>query len=718
MGKPKRVSAANEAGLPTVGGTTGKRKPPRALWQRILLWGMVTVLSLGLIGAGVVAYAYQTIKLPDANADFKTNTTFVYYDDGKTPIGSFQVQNRVTIDYNTMPQYTKDAMVAAENRTFWTDPGISVTGLFRAALGLVGISSASATETGGGSTLTQQYIKIMYLTQEKTFSRKFTEILLAAKVGQEISKEDILRDYLNTVYFGRGAYGLEAGAQAYFKKPASKLTLAESVALCAIVNSPGNLDPTAGEKQAADLLQRYQYTLNGMVEMGKITEAQRSEVYNQLPKFLEQDTNSRLGGQRGFLLKLVQNEMLAKGFTDEQISGGGYKVVTTFNKKAQDAAVSVAKAKTLQASGGNKKKAATLKVAIASLDNATGGVIAMYGNPDYVKNSRNWATTPRETGSTFKPYALAAALRDGWTLNDKVSRQTKVSSGGNMLPWPDGKKVTLLQATTQSINDAYYNLVSQIPSGPEGVIQAANDAGLPTGAGWAPDAYLPLGGPNVSPVDQASGFSTFANMGIHHEWHVINQVFDSANKVTYAADTTGLQTIETGIAQDVTAALTNVVRDGTGRAAAYIGGYQVAGKTGSKGQDDPNFPRHSGHRQTVATWFVGYTKQISTAVMYVRGEGGHEDLGYGWFGSGAAAQTWAAYMRIAMEGKPYERFPGATNKKSTQTPTPEPEPTPTWIPTPTPTVPYTPAPTDTPTESTPPTAPTTGPPTTPAATPT
>jgi len=112
MGKPKRVSAANEAGLPTVGGTTGKRKPPRALWQRILLWGMVTVLSLGLIGAGVIAYAYQTIKLPDANADFKTNTTFVYYDDGKTPIGSFQVQNRVTIDYDTMPQYTKDAMVA------------------------------------------------------------------------------------------------------------------------------------------------------------------------------------------------------------------------------------------------------------------------------------------------------------------------------------------------------------------------------------------------------------------------------------------------------------------------------------------------------------------------------------------------------------------------------------------------------------------------------
>ncbi len=352
MGNPKRVDAVASSTSKTPKTGKGKMNP----WLRAGLWTLVGILSVALVGTGVVAYAYVNTKLPDPNADFRTTTTFVYYDDGKTPIGSFQVQNRVVLNYDQIPQTVKDAIVAAENRTFWTDPGISVTGLFRAALGLVGIMPADATASGGGSTITQQYIKIMYLTQERSFSRKFKEILLAAKMGQEMTKEEILGGYLNTVYFGRGAYGIEAASQAYFKKPVGALSLAEAVALCDIANSPGNLDPTKGAKQAADLLERYQYTLNGMQEMGKITPSEKAAIYGALPTFLPEDTDQRMGGEKGFLLTMVHNELIAKGFTEEQIAGGGLRVVTTFRQDAQAAAVKVAQEQTLRASYGTRRR--------------------------------------------------------------------------------------------------------------------------------------------------------------------------------------------------------------------------------------------------------------------------------------------------------------------------------------------------------------------------
>ena len=667
MAKPRRVT---DAARVAPGGPKAKKKRP--VWLRVGLWMLVTLVSLGLVGIGIVAYSYMTIRIPDPNTDFKTNTTFVYYADGKTEIGSFQIQNRTTISYDEMPQYVKDAIVAAENRTFWDDPGISVPGLFRAALGLVGIQSSDNTATGGGSTITQQYIKILYLTQERTFARKFTELLLAAKVGQSQSKEQILEGYLNTVYFGRGAYGIEAAAQAYFNKTAAKLTLAQSVALAAIVNSPGNLDPANGDKQAADLLERYQYTLNGMVELGTITESQKAKIYYELPKFAAVNDSNRLGGQTGYLLAIVKSELLAKGFTEEQITGGGYKVVTTFVKANQDAAVEAAEKQTLATVYGDKKKAKNLHAAIASIDNATGGVLALYGGTDYVKNNRNWATTARQTGSSFKPYALTAALREGWTLQDKLNGNTTYINGEKSVTNAGGTnygRVTLLQATTHSINTAYYDLVNRMDGGAAAVEQAANDAGVPTGAGWDLNPRMPLGTPEVSPIDQASGYSTFANYGVHRDWHVVAQVLDASGNQVYAPDTSGTQTIEHEVTQDVNYALEHVAQDGTGRVAAGLG-YPVAGKTGSKGQPSRNNKRS---RETIAAWFVGYTAQITTSVMYVAGDDGNhplEDYNTNFFGGTFPALTWLAYMRKAMAGKDRIDFEEPTKRVSTQKPEP------------------------------------------------
>ena len=701
MADPKRSAGSKSASR------GGKKRNP---WLRALIWFVSIMLSLGVVAVGAIAVAYSMVKLPDPNSDFQTNTSFVYYNDGKSRIGSFQVQNRQSIDYDKIPEDVKNAIVAAENRTFWTDPGISVTGLFRATLGLVGLAPADATATGGGSTITQQYIKVMYLTQDKTFTRKAKEILLAAKIGREVSKEQILGGYLNTVYFGRGTYGIEAASQAFFKIPSSKLGLAQSVALAAIVNSPGNLDPAAGKQEAADLLERYQYTLNSMVDMGQITSSQRSEIYNKLPKFPKITNDSRKGGPKGFLLSMVEKELLANGFTEEQVNGGGLKVVTTFDADAQDAAVASAQKNTLAAAAGDKKAARKLHAGLASIDNATGGIVALYGGPDFLKSQWNWANNPRPTGSTFKTYALAAALRNGWTLNDRLNGNSFTPRGDSAPVRNAGGNsgsVTLQNATTHSINSAYVDLVTQIPDGPTQVQTAAEDAGLPDSGQWDLSNRIPLGNTEVSPVNHANAYATFANGGVRHKPHVIAEVFDDVGESVFKADTKGQQTIEEDVATDVSYALTKVTQDGTGYRASQLG-YPVAGKTGTVGYGVEKKVGNSTTivRETRAVWFVGFTKQITTAVVYVKGDEGTGDLGRGFYGSGFPLSTWLDYMKTAMDGKEQLSFDQPTHRVSNQKPTARPKPKPK--PSVTPTVEVTPTVT-----APPPTAPaTTAPPST------
>ncbi len=690
MAKPTRAAPAKK--------TKRKRNP----WLRALGWFFGIMLGLGVLGAAAVAVVYSQIQIPDPNADFRTNTTFVYYADGKSELGSFQVQNRVSIPFEQMNPLAVDAIVAAENRTFWTDPGFDVAALARAARSLV-----SNEQTVGGSTITQQYIKVMYLTQEKTFTRKAKEILLAVKIGQERTKEQILEGYLNTVYFGRGAYGIEAASQAFFGKPQSELDLAQAVALTAIVNSPSNLDPANGDKQAADLLERYQYSLNGLVEMGKITDAERLEIYNELPKFPKVKKDSAMGGPKGFLLDLVRRELLANDFSDEQINGGGLRIVTTFDKKAQAAAVKTAE-KYAEQVGGSKKAGQDIHPGIASIDNATGGVIALYGGRDYTENFINWATTRRPVGSTFKPYALAAALRDGWTLEDKVNGNN-VTPPGETKPVP-GRwgQISLLNATTRSINPAFVDLVIKMDDGHNKVVQAAVDAGVPHDPSWDDTGYrIPLGTGEISPLSQAEGYSTFANQGMHYGWHVVTSVTNADDQPLYSGEVQPEQTLERDVAIDVSYALTKVTQSGTGARAAQLG-YPVAGKTGSYYIDNL--------QETRAIWFVGFTRQITTSVMFVKGDKGTGNLGRNFYGSGYPTLAWLDYMRVVMDGKEKLPFDPPTKRVSTQSPSAEPsdtaEPSPSESPSELPTEEPTGEPTETPTA--PPTTapPTTAPPTT------
>ncbi|MDR1833715.1 MAG: transglycosylase domain-containing protein [Propionibacteriaceae bacterium] len=675
MAEAKKAAPRRQAGK--------KRKHPAV---RVLQWFGITLLVVLLLAGVAVIYLWSAVTLPDPNEGFTTNTTIVYYNDGKTQLGTFQVQNRRTITYEEIPQDVINALVASENRTFWTDPGFDLFGITRAVFNAV----FSGDELTGASTITQQYVKVFYLSQERTVSRKVQEIVLAAKIGQSYSKEEIITNYLNTVYYGRGAYGIEAAALAYFKKSASELTLAESAVLTSIINDPNRLDPASGEDERQDLLERYQYTLNSMVEMDYITPAQRDAIYDDLPEFPEIKKSNVFGGTKGFLLNMVLNELTESGkYTEAEVTGGGLRITSTFDKADQSALNTAAKEFTLEAAGGDKKKAADLHAGVASVDNNTGEVLAIYGGPDFVANSRNWATTPRPVGSTFKPYALTAALEQGWVLTDRVN-------GSSFTPEGDPKPVrnaggrnygsiTLLKATTNSVNSAYVDLTQQLDNGGQDVLDAAEAAGVPDlpDRGWSPvNNRVALGTPEISPLNQAGGYSTFANYGKQVTVHVVREVKDSQGEVLSSFQPSSARPFDEDVMRDLNYALSKVAQDGTGSRAAALG-YPVAGKTGTAWYNDPKSGLET---KTVAAWFVGYTRQITTAVMFVAGDDGMgnlDDYTRGFYGSGYPARLWLEYMKTAMEGKEKIQFEPQTGKKSERY-TPKPKKTETETPDPTP----------------------------------
>jgi membrane peptidoglycan carboxypeptidase len=641
-------------------------------WARGIFITVGSLTILGMISAiAVVVYGYSTTTLPAANADFKTATTYIYYNDGKSELGSVAIQNRTPLTFKQMPETVKQAAVAAENRTFWTDQGISIRGMLRAAWTI-----ARGGDVQGGSTITQQYIKILYLNSERTLTRKFRELFLAYKINKEMSKEDILAGYLNTIYFGHGAYGVQAASKEYFNIDAKELNVPQAAFLSTVVNNPSMYDPSDKDNRER-ILSRYRYVINSMAEMNYINPAQAASYAQKLPKFPKVPANQRYGGPKGFLLKMVERELSAAGFDSSQISGGGLKITTTFDEEAQAAAVEAAQKYTRQSARTAGRKSSKLHAAVASVDVSTGEVLALYGGPDYVKNSRNWATTPRPTASTFKTYALAAALKDGFNLFDTFNGNTWTPPGDknpvrNEFSHQYGQSVNLVKATADSINTAFVDLTTQMDNGPRKIMKVAQSVGAPKGPGWDNNDRIPLGTAEVSPLAQASAYATFANDGIAVPDHVVREVRDRKGRIVYQAHPEKKRAVPEDIAHDVTFALSNVVEQGTGHNVQTLN-RPVAGKTGTKDRSNPD-----GTSDIVSAWFVAYTRQISTAVMYVAGSDGNGDLDkYArpgdstFFGGTYPALTWADYMKAATKGQAVKDFPGPAYVNRDELPQPE-----------------------------------------------
>lgn len=653
----KRKAGGSSSGRGKRPGKKGDRAPRtwKQRLKRISLWGLVTAVVLGLLGVLGFWIAYRSIDIPDPNEEFLTQTTRVYYDGGKSEIGQFAVQKRDSIGYDEMPQTIKDAVVAAENQSFWTDNGIDPKGILRAAF-----SNAQGNAQQGASTITQQYVKILYLTQERTWKRKAKEAILSLKIKNQLSKQEILEGYLNTIYFGRGAYGIQAAAQAFFDVDAKDLSLAQSATLAAVLNNPYSLDPANGEDAEARLLGRYQYVLDSMEEMGTAKATDVSGVRKALPKFPRIKTDEQYGGQRGHVLTMVRKELLRLGFSEQEINGGGLKVTTTFTRKAMNAAKDGVKEERPEGFGKN------LHVAVASVEPGTGAVRGIFAGQDYLESQLNWAVEGGQAGSTFKPFALAAGIQAGFELKDTFDGNSpyQLPGGGeveNQGNRPYGR-VNMIKATQDSINTAYIDMTLAMDDGPQAIIDTATEMGIPpeesanppygfptSTPGLEPQTGVSLGSQTVSPINMANGYATIANRGVAADAYIIEKVVDADDVVRYSHKVTDHRAIPEGVSDDVGYALQQVVQKGSGIKALALG-RPAGGKTGTA---------TNGKGEVSSAWFAGYTPQLATAVMYVRGKGNEQlkDWLPSYFGGAYPAATWTNVMLKALEGEDVEDLP-------------------------------------------------------------
>ena len=412
------MSAKRRAAGPAV--TRKPRKPSRpgttrSRLRRVVKWFLIVALVGTLVLIGGFVYLYKTTPIPDPNKDFQTQTSFVYYSDGKTELGQYATQNRQIISLNDMPQNLQDAVVAAEDRTFYTNSGIDPKGIIRAAF-----NDARGGATQGASTITQQYVKILYLTQERSISRKVHEAILSLKLQKQQSKNEILQGYLNTIYFGRGAYGVQAAAKAFFGVDADQLTLRQSAVLASVLNNPSQFDPANGKSNKEALLARYRYVLAGMASMKTITAEQAAHAAKHLPAFPVFKESSQYGGQKGHMLTLVRQELHTLGFTDDQIDGGGLRVTTTFTRQAMAAAA--AGVKQVRPNITDKE----LHIGVATVQPGTGALVGFYGGQNYLRSQINWAEAGGMVGSTFKPVSLGGGDHRRLLPEEHVGRQLAV----------------------------------------------------------------------------------------------------------------------------------------------------------------------------------------------------------------------------------------------------------------------------------------------------
>lgn len=686
------------------GATPGGRKPRRRKrhWALRLVGWLAALFFLGVIALATTFFiGYKLTDIPDPNKDFQTNTTFVFYGNSKDALGQFAEQNRSSVALNTVPKYVQDAHIAAEDRTFWTNPGIEPSAMIRA-----GWNIARGQDLQGGSTITQQYVKLMYLTQERTVTRKFKELFIAIKLSRSDDKSKILEDYLNTIYYGRGAYGIRAAGIAFYgKNQPAQLTTGESALLATILNNPSTFDPDVPRNHQR-ILERYRYVLDGMQKMGTITAAQEAQLRKDYPKPIKERTSNKYAGAKGFLLAMAKERLRSEAkLSDEEIAGGGLRVITTFDKELQEKAVAAAEDEDANPKS-DKNAKEPLDLGMATVDVKSGALVSMYGGADYLKSQLNWARLGGQAGSAFKPFAVAAGLDDGFTLRDRFQGKSPYTfENGESVQNEFGQsygQVNLLKATEDSINTAFVDLTMQMgeQEGPQKIADAAEKAGLPK---MDPNRIVPaisMGTENVSPVDMAGAYATFANGGKHNDVYVIAEVRDSHGKVLYKHKDSEKQVFKPEVAADTTFAMQQVVKRGTGTRSQID--RPSAGKTGTaagiasehgkaykaclaKYGEDSSKCKKMSNDDTLTSWFAGFTPQYSTAVLYRAGKTGRGDLDpfsdrRAFEGGRYPARLWKAFMEEAHEGMPVEEFPDPSKDSSESTRTPSDDRTPSFTP--------------------------------------
>lgn len=628
-----------------VGSKTLKQKHPKVkntsgrsrvgLWVKRIL-GLLTGLVLVAIIAGCLTFliAYYRLEVPEAQKFANAQVTTVYWGDTNKMMGKFAERNRTIVDTKSFENsYIRDAVVASEDRTFYENSGIDIKGIARALW-----NNVRGRPTQGASTLTQQYVENYYTGKNTGYTGKFKETILALKINRQVPKEKILNDYLNTIYFGRGAYGIEAAANAYFGKSAKDLNLSESALLAGIIPAPNAWDPLVSPEKAQ---QRWQRVLNLMASDNMIKKNEKNAAkFPQVQKKKQEGTYFK--GTTGYLLQHVRQELVTQiGYTEDEIDRAGIRIYTTIDPEKQ---------KLLEEAVATlpENKPEGLRVAATSIDTATGAVIAEYGGADYQKVQRNAVTQDvAQAGSTFKPFALLAALEHGHKLSEQINGSGPMKIGDDWVGNYGGAsygQVDLIRATKYSINTAYVRLNSKI--GMDATRQVAIAAGYSKNTvGLDKNSIVGvLGTSSPHNLEIAEAYTTFATGGIRRTAHIIDKVTDSSGNILYEADTAGIRQFEEENISELTKALAAVTETGgTGDTAGKLG-RPVAAKTGSSNDNR-------------SAQFVGYVPQMVTAIsMYQVGKDGAEEsiTPFGGVrevtGSTWPAKLWLAYMRPAVKG--------------------------------------------------------------------
>jgi len=613
---------------------------------------------LAVLGAGfsfvagvfVFGFAYFTVSIPDPNAYVNSQSTIIQYADG-SEIGRIGSENRTVVTLAEIPVQVRNAVMAAEDRGFYSNRAFSPTGIARAVW-----NNLRGGSLQGGSTITQQYAKTAFLTPERSIQRKIKELVIAIKLENQFTKDEILENYLNTIYFGRGSYGVQTASQVYFGTTVDQLTTAQSAVLASILRSPGLYDPGFKKENLPRLEKRFAYVIDGMVEANWLDAEKAKKI--KFPVINPRVTSGALAGPKGYVISWVEQELNKLGFTDEQLLVGGYIIKTTLVKDAQEAAVAAVNKEAPTKAPDN------LHIGLAAIKPGTGEILAMYGGQDYLKYQFNAATQGIASGgSSFKAFALVAALEQGIPLtsvwngdspkvyDDGIGRPYVVNNYGGET-WGN---TTLLNATIHSVNTVYVPL--GIKAGVEKVVDVARRAGIPESVEMIASPSVSLGSSSPHVIDLANAYATFAAQGVYAKPFIINEVQGPNKGILYQGRIQAQEVFRKDVMADLTYALNQITIKGT---AAVVGARlnrPAAGKTGTSNDN-------------AAAWFNGYTPEVAASVAFYRDNATQSLNGIGGLtsvtGGSFPARIWAEFVKGYLGKAPIQEFPPASNIGGTE----------------------------------------------------
>ncbi len=653
------------------------RQPPKQRgFLRRYWWAFAAApFVLLFLLVATLLFVYSRLDLPATPPPLQT--TYILDREGNI-LGTFHASvDRTIIPFDRMPESLRDAVIAAEDQGFYEHSGIDPFGVARAAW-----NDLIAHEVvQGGSTITMQLVKNVYaghyetdrktgqttyVVPPRTLIQKVREALFAMKLERNYSKDQILAKYLNTIYFGHGAYGVEAAAQAYWGIHASELNLIRSATLAGLISQPSLFDPIDHPEDARI---RRDYVLDRMAKLGMITTERAANLKLQDVRTNPSDGNLSFPPKLGYFLDYTKRTLIAD-YSEAQVFGGGMKVITGLDPRMQAAAEEAVAAR-LDTPGDPE-------AAVVAIDPATGEVRAMYGGRNWEKSQVNLATgdggTGRQAGSAFKPFTLTAAMEAGVSLSSTWYGPSTITIDDPRC-YTDGKPWTLSNAsdeesgtfslataTAYSVNTVFAQIASLV--GPEAIVDVAHRMGIRSKL--KPVCSITLGTEAVTPLDMTNAYATLAARGVRRWATPVHVVRDANGEVLDRTTSgTGRRVLAANDANLVTSALQNVIRYGTGTSASI--GRPAAGKTGTA-------------QDYVDAWFCGYVPRLAACVWvgYPESEKPLENVeGYSAvYGGTIPALIWHDFMLEATERFPVQDFPEPSFSGNTiQAPTPPPSPT-------------------------------------------